>query len=85
MVVETRKARIRRERAEMNLRPWQMSPSQVDDGPSHWPEGTVGKSSWQEAQAWRREILRKDARYFHCEGTDPYWADDDEPTNHRKD
>ena len=80
MAVETRKARIRRERAEMNLRPWQMSPSQVDDGPSHWPEGTAGNSSWQEAQAWRRETVLKDAHYFDVEDDPAYWDDEKEPT-----
>jgi hypothetical protein len=58
-----RQARIERERAEMKLKPWELAPSEVDDGPSPWPGG-VGAQSWAKAQQQRREILQRDPTYF---------------------
>jgi hypothetical protein len=57
-------ARIERERREMALKPWQLAPSEVDDGPSPWPSGTAGFDAWQEAQRQRAEILARDPDYF---------------------
>jgi hypothetical protein len=61
----------------MNLRPWQLSPSQVTDkGESPWPVGTSGFEAWYEAQAWRREIRQRDRHYFDCENDPDYWGAD---------
>lgn len=57
-------ARIADERKRMNLRPWQLAPSEVDDGPSPWPPNCGGYQSWQEAQQQRAEILLRDPDYF---------------------
>ena len=56
MTDEALKERIRAERKALNLRPWEFAPSEVDDGPSPWSEGTVGYASWQRAQQMRREL-----------------------------
>ena len=51
MPIERRADRIRREREELHLRPWEFAPSQVTDAdPSPWPEGTMGAISWAAAQ-----------------------------------
>jgi hypothetical protein len=59
-----RAARIDRERGDMALKPWQLAPSEVDDGPSPWPRGSSGYASWFVAQAQRAEILARDPNYF---------------------
>ena len=75
--IETRRARIERERQELHLRPWQLAPSQVtDDDPSPWPEGTMGAISWAAGQRWRVEIHEKQLGYFACEARGEYWIDD---------
>lgn len=55
--------RIKRERRELNLRPWQFAPSEVG-GKSPYPAGSAGCDSWGEAQAMRAEILLRDPHYF---------------------
>jgi len=77
--IERRKDRIRRERDELNLRPWQKSPSEVTDAdPPIHPVGTLGYTAWLEAQAWRRTIRAKQPGYFDVEDADEYWIDDDQ-------
>lgn len=61
---EALKQRIERERAALKLKPWQFSPSEVDDGASPWPPGSAGHASWQQAQQWRAEIRKKSPDYF---------------------
>ena len=38
----------------LDLRPWQVSPLDADDGPSPWPRGNAGDLSWPNAQELRR-------------------------------
>ena len=77
--IERRKDRIRRERAELGLRPWQKAPSEVDDdSPPVHPVGTLGYTAWLEAQAWRRTLREKQPDYFDVEDTDEYWDDEQE-------
>ena len=52
----TNQKRIKAERKALNLRPWELAPSECDDGPSPWPPGTMGFISWRKAQALRREM-----------------------------
>ena len=61
---ETREQRIRREREEMRLRPWEFSPSEVNLYDKPFQPGAVGRSTWAAAQEQRREILRKNPEYF---------------------
>jgi hypothetical protein len=56
--------RIERERREMRLRPWEFSPSQVDEEPNPYPPGSMGFQSWEKAVQWRREIRERDPNYF---------------------
>lgn len=58
------KKRIRRERSEMGLKPWQLSPSQVNDGPNPYSPSCAGWAAWEEAQRWREEIKAKNPDYF---------------------
>jgi len=60
----TREQRIAAEREQMNLRPWQFAPSEIDDGPCPYPPGSAGAQGWAQAQAWRAEIRKRDPRYF---------------------
>lgn len=55
--------RIKRERRELNLAPWQFAPSEVD-GRNPYPAYTAGGTSWAEARAMRDEILLRDPHYF---------------------
>jgi hypothetical protein len=76
MATENRRARIERERREMNLRPWQRAPSEVtDDALPPYPVGAMGRAAWLEAQQWRRQIRERDPRYFDPEVTDEYWRE----------
>lgn len=61
---ETLAERIKRERHELNLRPWEFAPSEVDAGENPYPPGCAGHSSWIEARTMRAEIKRRDPRYF---------------------
>jgi len=63
MSKETLAARIKRERRELNLRPWQFAPSEVD-GKSPYPANSAGGISWAEAIQMRAEIMRRDPHYF---------------------
>ncbi|OGI41825.1 MAG: hypothetical protein A2150_00480 [Candidatus Muproteobacteria bacterium RBG_16_64_11] len=56
--------RIKRERRELNLAPWQFAPSEVDAGKCPYPVHSVGGDSWAEARAMREEILLRDPHYF---------------------
>jgi hypothetical protein len=47
---ETLEQRIAREREEMRLA-WQLTPSEVDDGPSPYPCFTAGYKAWEEGSA----------------------------------
>lgn len=49
-----------RSRRAMNLRPSEFAPSEVDDGPSPYPSGTVGAREWEIAKA-KRAMLRATA------------------------
>ncbi|HUS54677.1 MAG TPA: hypothetical protein VMY41_11815 [Thermohalobaculum sp.] len=40
----------------LNLGLWQVSPLDVDDGPSPWPPGTGGADSWPLACELQREL-----------------------------
>lgn len=64
MTDDKRKERIARERAELQLAPWQFAPSEVDDAPPTYGPSTAGYASWLQAQAWRIEIRRRDPHYF---------------------
>jgi hypothetical protein len=57
--------RIKRERRELNLAPWQFAPSEVD-GRNPYPASSAGGASWIEAQEMRAEIERRDPHYFDC-------------------
>ncbi len=59
-----RAERIAEERARLNLRPWELSPSEGGDGACPWPEGTGGAEAWARAKAWRAEIRARDPHYF---------------------
>lgn len=61
---ESREERIVRERAELHLRPWEYSPSQVDLRCNPHSKSEVGFATWATAQAQRREILAADKDYF---------------------
>lgn len=63
MSKETLEQRIERERQELNLRPWQYSPSQAD-GKNPFPPGSVGHYSWNVALEMRAAIKKRDPRYF---------------------
>jgi hypothetical protein len=41
----------------LGLGPWAVSPLEVHDGPSPWPDGSMGAMTWAGAQELRREIL----------------------------
>ncbi len=44
-------------RAALQLRPWEVSPLEVDEGPSPWPApGSQGAVSWPKAQELRRRL-----------------------------
>jgi len=58
--------RIARERREMNLRPWQFAPSEIDAGPCPYPAGSAGARGWAQAQQWRAEIRERDPRDFEA-------------------
>lgn len=64
MARETLQQRIKRERQELRLQPWQFSPSEIDDDESPYPPGTAGYESWQQAQQWRAAIRKKNPNYF---------------------
>lgn len=42
----------------LGLRPWDVSPLEVDDGPSPWPASAGGARSWPMAQVLRTELER---------------------------
>ena len=56
--------RVADERRRLNLRPWQIAPFEVDDGPSPYSPGAAGYDAWQQAQKWRAEIRARDPGYF---------------------
>lgn len=62
----TRAERIARERRKLRCAPWQLSPSEIDDGPNPYAAnpGCAGYAAWQQAQAWRVEIRKRDPAYF---------------------
>ena len=72
---ETREQRIKRERVEMNIRPWQFAPSAVFLGDNPWQGDTsaAGFTSWQTAQRQREEI--------HARNPDYFWDDNDDLPN----
>jgi hypothetical protein len=41
----------------LTFKPWEVEPWDVDDGPSPWPPGTAGATTWPKAQALRRELI----------------------------
>jgi hypothetical protein len=41
----------------LGLKPWQVSPLDVDDGPAPWPAGSGGALSWALALALRAELV----------------------------
>ena len=59
-----REARIRHERRQMGLRPWEFSPSQAHGCPNPYPNGTAGHASWARAEAQCAALLANDAEYF---------------------
>jgi hypothetical protein len=59
-----REDRIKKERLEMHLAPWEFSPSQVDDSPNPYSEGVIGHRSWNQAQEWRKQLLKTNPNYF---------------------
>ncbi len=64
------KRRIEAERKAMNLRPWEFAPSEVNDGPSPWPESSAGFNSWRMARRWRDEIRAANPKW-HPGGETP--------------
>jgi hypothetical protein len=56
--------RIAEERRRLHLRPWEIAPSEVDDGPNPYPVRSAGHSAWILAQQWRAEIRERDPSYF---------------------
>ncbi len=46
---------------ELGIRPWEVCLLEVDDGPSPWPHGTSGFTSWGQAQALRRLLTKQTA------------------------
>lgn len=64
---ENLRQRIAAERARMGLRPWQFSPSQIDDRGNPYPPGLVGFAAWEKAKAQRAEIRKTQPRYFDGE------------------
>lgn len=40
----------------LGLRPWQVSPLDVDGGPSPWSAGSAGGMTWAHAQELRNEL-----------------------------
>lgn len=60
----TRDQRIAKERAEMDLRPWEFSPSQVYLFSNPFTGGEVGRKTWAIAQQQRRELLARNPDYF---------------------
>ena len=63
----TKAERIADERQRLHLRPWQLSPSEVNGGASPWPIGAVGADSWVQSQKWRAEIRARDPSYLPAE------------------
>jgi hypothetical protein len=41
----------------MTFKPWEVRPWDCDDGPSPYPDGCAGASSWTKAQALRRKLI----------------------------
>jgi hypothetical protein len=48
--------RIDREREALALAPWELAPSEVDDGPCPWPPGSVGAASWAKALELKKSL-----------------------------
>ncbi len=55
-------AAITKQRQEMNLKPWELCPLEVDDGPSPWPNGSAGAVNWGQAQRLRERMRRGQTR-----------------------
>lgn len=51
--------RIARERKVLNLRPWQLAPSEIDDGPCPYPPSCAGFESWHEALKLRNVMTQR--------------------------
>lgn len=60
--------RIERERFELDLKPWQFAPSEVDNGPIPYQSSSAGFVAWVQAQKWRAEIRARDPDYFAEQG-----------------
>jgi len=69
---ETREQRIKRERVEMNIRPWEFPPSYVavDHNPWEADPSTAGFTSWRTAQEQRRKIHASNPEYFWDDNED---------------
>lgn len=76
---KARAARIAREWAEMKLKPWQMSPSEISDSPNPFADspGTGACKAWDEAAKWRADILKENPHYFDGDSPDDYADEDD--------
>lgn len=59
-----RAQRIQKERADLRLKPWEFSPSEVDDGSCPYPPDSVGAASWHKAQRMRQSIKAQRPDYF---------------------
>jgi hypothetical protein len=46
----------------LTFTPWEIHPADVHDGPSPWPPGCAGHTSWPLAQRLRRRLLDQAAR-----------------------
>ena len=65
-MTEAQRKRVKRERERLRLRPWQLSPSEIDDGPNPYAAtpNCAGNAAWKQAQAWRAEIRAREPGYF---------------------
>ena len=52
-------AAIQQQRKDMNLKPWELCPLEVDDGPSPWPGNSAGALNWAAAQRLRSKLRRR--------------------------
>jgi hypothetical protein len=53
------KVRAACEALGLMFKPWEIHPAAVDDGPSPWPPGCAGHTSWLLAQRLRRQLLAR--------------------------
>jgi hypothetical protein len=62
------------EKRGLTFKPWEVTPWDVDDGPSPWSSSSGGGTSWPKAQALRRKLIAELKKR-----RSRAWAADDKP------